>query len=357
MIRGRRLSGNPPLASMKARATWWLESPRTIERLIGTGPITIEYLKRGGHARKLLVSSETARFVCLVSLRSRPLERLRTLLSHLESRGVGVQPLVASKLTLAGFLRTRAFCLVLGYVEGELAAGVRSDAELGAIAANLARLHAIAADRSDMWARNRVGPMPKRDLVPRSAVLLHELIAAGVLEGNGSQSWLATLEEVPDSSLCGRMIHGHPHGGNIVLANGRAFWIDTEDLGSGCAGVELAECLLATYCGMDRARQMTFLDAYLGAADPALTNSLSQWGAMLGSLALLKRIVRMRGHVARARASGDASLAARWEVALDHHARWLDHFFAATERRGPWDDFWRHAPGFASDHGFFPVAY
>jgi len=260
--------------------TRWPESESALKQILPADSvdefdIRIERTRSKKNRRKILLSRGGRKYICQLALRRAFLDDLKGM--HDLARAHSVP--LARVLSEGTYLECAApvHYLVLDWMPGTTTEEVgpltlHQLADLGRI---FGHLHSIGSDQWGVPGATYPTRFNDVETMRRwwfSCIEdLNALKEAGPVDAIARSSARFYRDNAFMRSLARRsLVHGDPHGNNIVVEGDQFFLIDTDQMKFDFAPFELFHCLLSSYNEVDLERQSAFLLGYQEVVDPAL---------------------------------------------------------------------------------------
>lgn len=263
-------------------AARWLEfeAKRILEQVLPgdtahVPDIRIDQILSTGHRRKIIATRGDRKYICQLALRHGYCTALSELHNLARKNDVPLAPVLGAGTCWRGIIPVHY--IVLDWMPGspcnnKIRLNQHQLTELGRI---FGRLHAISSDQWETAGMKYPTRFDNVDLrQDRWASFIRKLCAfeEESLNDRGKEAlaWMRQESAFLKSLSRYSLVHGDPHGNNVLLGKDQLSLIDTDQMRFDFAPFELFRCLLANYNEFDLERQTAFLQGYRETVDRML---------------------------------------------------------------------------------------
>jgi len=227
--------------------------------------VRIEKTTGTGHERKFIAYVKEKKYVCQLSLKSQ-YEDIVYLHRLGREHGVPLPEVVKYGKIWKSLVPVKF--MVTEYVKGSRADDeyVFTKEETRSIGKVFGKMHSIGSScgkkDSIIDVEKKTCKSVSQSCITRYKEVTKEFSESKKYKEKAAIEW--TIGEVRKLKIqeIQRMVHGDPHGGNIIIGDKKIYLIDTDSISFGFAPFELSRCLMSNYNDLSIERQKEFIRGY-----------------------------------------------------------------------------------------------
>jgi hypothetical protein len=246
--------------------------------------LKIEKIRKTGHERKVISKVGETKYIFRISLK-RSFKKDAEFHALARKKGVPLSETIAYGTKWISVMPIKY--MIIEYVEGERcddSYNLKKE-EIKEIGKTFGKMHSIKKPKDG----KKCVSMRKVAKICRESYehIKSELNRKIENEGKEAVRWVLQSLSNMENELETRMVHGDPHGGNLIIGK-KVNIIDTDSVHFGYATLEMARCLLSNYNRLNVKRQKIFIDGYRTSIDEKIWNEWQNNTKLISVISILR---------------------------------------------------------------------